>query len=471
MADLQPKIRTVRDPNRRTSYNSAQYQRISVESRLHPFIGSIVNKYPQLGEFFDVNLTSTLQYDYKHSIQTAVITITKSLNLVLSQENKLKDARQLVLNKIKNLAKKDNTDHDIKILLSLKYRQELKTFKSLVEKFQMDRIYIQCLTDIADFITNEKLPVEFNVNYPKINQNILKKLEFPILQKRKIILSQRIKTLSEIPRSTPSAILEKILSELDNHYDKDSGFVDDFCLKEFQIAIESMSANFNRLVDSTSAVIEQNPDNSGKQIIHLSQSLISIIKISHDNMLHFLFTLFSRLIFDRLYTQKFFLGFINVDFSFQIRIRKLKKRIPSSFPPCLPFFPNELHDIPIESFPTNHLYSESVKIMQFLQFETCPLDFCMSCYKCLNHIQQVASKMFESNSSDGTKLKEAFQLSFDQLFDVSLIIVLLASPIELRTITKQLAPYVKGLKISSQLEFGFTMIQSVCDHISSIQVE
>ena len=63
------------------------------------------------------------------------------------------------------------------------------------------------------------------------------------------------------------------------------------------------------------------------------------------------------------------------------------------------------------------------------------------------------------------QLKADCQLSCDQLLDITTIIVILAGPFDLRRMIDLFGPFFSGLRLSSQLEFAFITLQSVCSHI------
>ncbi|OHT05141.1 hypothetical protein TRFO_27273 [Tritrichomonas foetus] len=448
-------------------------QRSLKNENFRPTLEKIKMEYPELSNFYELHFLSNEcdsdEYDHDSSIseaiQQAVLSTTGPLEIIHQEELKIKPKMESAQRCLKDLINNTSITYDIKILLYLKYRIDIKKLKFHQNHLNRLKHYIQVLTEIANIIMIDKLPCQYVIKTDLLNAAILENLDYKEFEARKWSLSIKIKSISNDRSSRANSKMMEVYKLCDESYNETLDFLEDDGLKDFVNAIDLMSPKFKSFLEKTIDFVQKNPEESGTKILMLTNSFLEITGASHENILKYLFIMFTRLVFNRLYVEKFDLEFINVDFPFQIKIRKLKNFRPSDFPPSLKFLPPELHNIPVKEFPPDHLYSECAQDVQFLQFETCPIDFCMACYRCLNHIQQVASSVLYSSCTDENKSEQQFALSFDELFDITLVIVLYASPVELRQIIKLMTPYVGGLKVSAQLEFGFAVINSVCDQI------
>ena len=442
----------------------------STKKNFRPSVDSIIEQFPELKKFITLTATNCERQNVR-SLEDAVLSTAKSFRIIYSEETQINNAIRLTKETISKIKQRNDISLDIKIILDLKYKEDIKKYKYKKKFLQHQIQLIQNVTEIANIIRIDKLHYKLNVNTELFNDAIIKGPDCSLFEKHKKQLSQLIKNVSHDTINKVNAKMKEVFALCDKFFDKDLDFIEDDGLKVFWSAIDLMSPNFKMMLNNTVASIPKHPENSGKDILLLTEKFIEISDVSHNNVLRYLFLMFTRLIFNRIYNEKLALHFMSVDFPFQIRIRQLKKFKPSMFPSSLKFLPVELYDIPVKEFPIDFIYSDCIKEIQFLQFEACPIDFSMACYKCLNQIQELASRVVFSKNVGTHKNREDFALGFDELVDITLVLVIYAEPFELYHMTKLLKPYVSGLKLSSQLEFGFMLINSVCEQIMKLDMD
>jgi hypothetical protein len=95
-------------------------------------------------------------------------------------------------------------------------------------------------------------------------------------------------------------------------------------------------------------------------------------------------------------------------------------------------------------------------------------------YKALKLIQRAASmkswKMQNKTTGKVYAMSEHL-LSFDDLFDISLIVWLLAEPGIFQEVVEMFMPYIRGLELTSELEFAFTNVSAFVRHIIDLDFE
>ena len=101
-------------------------------------------------------------------------------------------------------------------------------------------------------------------------------------------------------------------------------------------------------------------------------------------------------------------------------------------------------------------------MVQHMQFEVCPIDFCVAAHRCLREIENVA--VFTRDAPN-------YAMSIDEVFDISMIVVVLACPLELPMAIESFSAYIEGLRLPSRLRFAFTTFKAICDNIVSMKLD
>ena len=118
-------------------------------------------------------------------------------------------------------------------------------------------------------------------------------------------------------------------------------------------------------------------------------------------------------------------------------------------------------------------YNSSIDALETTRFHYCPLDFCRAVHEALRIIQNTASKLSYQSQYNATKkvgAKSDHLLSLDDLFDITLVVYLLARVDELPGMVEAFEPYIAGLDMMAELEFAFTNITAIISHIMNLDM-
>ena len=146
-------------------------------------------------------------------------------------------------------------------------------------------------------------------------------------------------------------------------------------------------------VSSTTSTNNANNKNGGSEICNKEEE-----EEKQKDVMRFLFVMFSKYIFNEIYTTTFHQEFFYMqDFLFSNSILNGLDQIPSitnELMPVLPYLPTDLHDLRIRDFTEYESfrdYSKCVEDVMMLQFESSLVDFCYVAFKILDRIQKIAS--------------------------------------------------------------------------------
>lgn len=146
-------------------------------------------------------------------------------------------------------------------------------------------------------------------------------------------------------------------------------------------------------VQSTNSTNNANNKNGGNEICNKEEE-----EEKQKDVMRFLFVMFSKYIFNEIYTTTFHQEFFYMqDFLFSNSILNGLDQIPSitnELIPVLPYLPTDLHDLRIRDFTEYESfrdYSKCVEDVMMLQFESSLVDFCYAAFKILDRIQKIAS--------------------------------------------------------------------------------
>jgi hypothetical protein len=179
----------------------------------------------------------------------------------------------------------------------------------------------------------------------------------------------------------------------------------------------------------------------------------------------------SRYLFGQLYTRA---QFQPPDPEFVRRIAGMRQFAPIVFDVNPGFLEPQLMTIALSNFPADHRYREAIELFRIATFQYCPIDFCEVIRKAVTLIQERASVESWNTQQKLTKKRWAMGdhlLSFDDLFDIALIVWLLAEPVAFRPIVAMFEPYIRGLELTSELEFAFTNITALVSHIVELDFD
>jgi hypothetical protein len=193
------------------------------------------------------------------------------------------------------------------------------------------------------------------------------------------------------------------------------------------------------------------------------------------DMQRYLFFLFTRLFFDRIFVTVFADQSVpNSVLEFQNRVFALREFCPFVFGSREFHVPARFASIRLCDFPAEHPYTRAVAQFASLSFTLSPIDFCMTAKVALELTQEIASQLaFDSHTRETGQIlaRTDHSLSLDELFDVSFIVFLLSDPVDVLTLVSSFEPFIEGLQLPSALQFGFSHLKALCEHIIHLDIK
>jgi hypothetical protein len=138
------------------------------------------------------------------------------------------------------------------------------------------------------------------------------------------------------------------------------------------------------------------------------------------------------------------------------------------------FMPAKFRSIPLEVFPADNPYQEAVRFLVVAGFQYSPVDFCSVVHKAVTIIQQIASDISWKDQQERTGkvvAKSSHLLAFDDLFDIALIVFLLAEPAPLQPIVAFFKPFIHGLELTAEFNWAFTQVAALVEQIETLNFE
>lgn len=262
------------------------------------------------------------------------------------------------------------------------------------------------------------------------------------------------------------AKFDEMIKEAKQDFDPVSGYFSDNTRAEAMLmeflergAIEG----FNKILEQAT----RDKDSIGKLVLGVSREFL---KDRGEQELQVVFILFCRCIFARIYPRDLY---TSVNGEFDRRVMEMR-RLPSvAFGINQSFLPARYRAMPIREMPVDNPYRESVELLLIASFQYCPIDFCKRICDALKSIQAIASKIsYDAKAAKGVvEAKSDHLLCLDDLSDITLIVFLLAEPYAMAPLVNYFEPYVPGLEMTSELEFGFTNISAVIRHIMDLDFD
>lgn len=243
---------------------------------------------------------------------------------------------------------------------------------------------------------------------------------------------------------------------------------------EFAAALALLPADFHRAMRDRIRRSIVDPTNCGVVILEQCGDVIRVFNLPRE-MQRFLFLLFVRLFFDEIYLNVFAIGkIVDAEFDFQSRVFALRKLSPVAFGCTEPHIPGHCVWMRLCEFPPDHPYKQAVESFGVLSFTLSPVDFCMAAKVGLEIAQQVASQLaFDSHTKKTGQVlaRTDHLLSLDELFDVSFIVFLLSDPIDVLSVIGRFDPFIEGLQLPSALQFAFSHMKALCEHIAHMDIQ
>jgi hypothetical protein len=215
------------------------------------------------------------------------------------------------------------------------------------------------------------------------------------------------------------------------------------------------------------ADISDQPDCCGRLLLAIGRDALRCT----DAQMPLAFLLASRYVFGELYRRRpVFLA--SPDYVH--RLMEMKRFSSQAFNINENFLPAKFRSIPLEIFPTDNPYQEAIDFLVVAGFHCSPIDFCNVIHKALSIIQQIASDISWKGQQERTGkvvAKSPHLLAFDDLFDIALIVFLLAEPGMLQPIVQFFKPFIDGLELTAELNWAFTQIAALVEQIETLDFE
>lgn len=226
-------------------------------------------------------------------------------------------------------------------------------------------------------------------------------------------------------------------------------------------ANNSITPTANKAANSPSILTSSSPsvlNNSNKSPINLLEDGVSIITGCSD---------LSILSLER--------RMLSIDISnFSNKVKVLFQHSPFELGFTENFLPNKYKTIALSAFPERNPYHDAIMIFNKLPYYTCPIDFCRTMHEGLKIVQSIASQISFNEKSQATGkvyAKSDHLLCLDDLFDITLIIMLISNPIPVFQLVETFKPFIQSLQMTSELEFAFTNINALIEHIKNLDIE
>jgi hypothetical protein len=341
-------------------------------------------------------------------------------------------------------------------------RTDLMHVMNYIQAFQTERPEAECSIQIQPL--SNRLS-NFPANFP-LAQNLIAQMQRVKIYRRKLARSTTVKP-------QPSRILERLMSRCEAIFDSQIGYfpISEDNETEFAAALEALPPAFSSAMQDRIDRSAREPPLVGGIVLEQCSDLIRLMNMARD-MQRFLFLLFVRHFFDHLYPT--FPNAMDPKLDFQSRVFALRKLSPVAFGCTESHIPAPFSSMRLSMFPWPHFYSKAVSQFASLSFTLSPIDFCMAAKVGLELTQEIASQLsFDSNTKRTGQIlaRTDHSLSLDELFDVSFIIFLLSDPIDVLTLISDFDPFIEGLQVPSTLQFAFSHMKALCEHIMRLDIK
>ena len=362
-------------------------------------------------------------------------------------------------------------------LYALQYTLRVKR-NNLIKK-NLDKISdcILFIGNLVNIFATSKIDKELKIMIPQIESAITK---FPETDEKYNKLTRLIKLVDKFVQE-PEQIdcsFNQINTIVSKMFNPTAGYFPDLGYAEhlFNLSLNQFSTEEKQLLEKRIKVSLGHPNAIGKAILTESNEYAKHFGIDPNSSLQVIFILFTRYFFSQLYITNISQNLLKADNTeFISRVNQLRNFSPIGFGFSGNFLPEHLKPMALKIFPKDNPYKEAIGYFELLQFQICPIDFCKVVHDALKMIQAVASEIsFQiKTKANGGKVyaKSDHLLCLDDLFDISLIVLLLAAPVNLASMVEQFEPFIQSLEMTAELEFAFTNISAMVRHILELDIE
>lgn len=435
---------------------------------------------------------TTTPCDYTITKEELIIRIAESVEktysfidtlfkTTISRANKDIDAKRKKLQeKIDKILKNTQMDFQKKAtkVLYLDIDVELANLEEKNIQHISDSL-VKCI-DYAKILHEENPTVDIKINTPQIENDIKnfpdEDQSYNLLLKRRNTLKKHFHKIKSKDGMRSIHLTLLLLCRVNKYEPQFNYFFDEGKnMLTFQQVLSKLPNDFQKKIESRIEQSIKSPKTAGRLIVACSQELCEMKKINFDKFLHFIFLYFSRHFFNQIYTMSLFEKVLpSKSREFTQRVQRLRNIPPIGFGFAQRYLIPTFTSLRLKDFPTTHMYSDACQLFIDSSFEMNPIDFCRIIFEAFQKIQKVASNFdFETRQKLTGQLfaKSESLLSFDDLFDISLIVFLLAGVGDTFVLVESFYPYVYGLGLPSEFEFTFTNLHEICEQIAKMDID
>ena len=447
-------------------------------------VQAFISEHPEIEPFIRIQPFTELGFTEEQmhqkisaSASEAFVRVQQCSPLIVSTTDKIEKSLQKINKKYPNRNIPPGCSFKRKGLYALQYTLRVKRI-NLIKK-NLDKISdcILFIGNLVNIFATSKIDKELKILIPQIESAITKFTETDEKYNKLTRLIKVIDKLLQEPEQIDCSF-NKINTMVAKMFNPTAGYFPDLGYAEqlFNLSLNQFSQEEKQLLEKRIKVSLDHPNAIGKAILTESNEYAKHFGIDPNSSLQVIFILFTRYFFSKLYTTSISQNLLKADNTeFISRVNQLRKFSPIGFGFSGNFLPEHLKPMALKIFPTDNPYKEAIGYFKLLQFQICPIDFCKVVHDALKMIQAVASDIsFQiKTKANGGKVyaKSDHLLCLDDLFDISLIVLLLAAPVNLASMVEQFEPFIQSLEMTAELEFAFTNISAMVRHILELDIE
>jgi hypothetical protein len=428
---------------------------------------------------------TALPGDAQRSFDDAMGSIVRVFDRLLGRQEELGERRAAISQKIDRLVSQESIAWPVRAikLISLDLRDELcqvedAFFEELREQLMRIMNYITELqkenplahvevrvSEFADRVTN------FPSNFPRA---------LKLTQRIAQLKSQRAALAAGLapPSAAVRELLDCVFAKCAETYDAKATYFPDSGSAEllFLRALDELPSSFHRRTDHRLARCLAEPHRVGITLLDQCADLIRERSLTEGATQMFLFLLFARLYFSEIFLKSFgqqtpLASPMSLDF--QDRVHRLRRLTPIGFGLCEKYLETKLLGSRLVDFAGENGYSAAVGLFAEMNFILCPIDFCVKAQAALEKVQETASKnAFESDQRRTGQVlaKSDYSLSYDELFDVAMVVWLLSDPIDTIGLVRAYDPFIAGLQLPATLNWAFAIVKGLCEFVVGLDM-
>ena len=399
----------------------------------------------------------------RKSVEETVLQLHKPNAVIISKEADLEKEKAKVEKKSRDVSGSDASFHD-KLANVLKIQVDEERIETLRQHYERYKLLVQSFMSFVNFMQREWPCVVVKVNRDLLMDSISKVPSQSVYKLRKKAISLKVKEMKDKHASErPETVVAGLIEDASKRFTEfDDFFEDEGAVARFEVLVGLFPSVAKRRLKEKMKQCYNSPGNCGELLIDECNNIISLLKIVDERAMKILFLTLARYLFNDMYVRFIAAKLTAIDYTFALKVSKILEFPPVQFPHSTKFLAPEYHLIPMREFPEEHFYTGCIRMVEQLLFEVCPIDFCVAAHRCLREIENVAVFVRDDPS---------YALSIDEIFDISMIVVVLACPLELPRMINVFAGYIEGLRLPSRLKFAFTTFKAICDNITAINLD